>query len=1390
MKSLINIKRCVSLFLSLTLMLSGFGVVSANAAPKSITVGKGGDFATITEALNSVDYTPTKEAPLVINIEKGVYEESFTVDKPYISLVNNGKAEDVVITYDKSVGNADPAKRAGTEQTATVAVSAGAHDFKAENITFQNSNNLSQEEEYSQAVALVSSADRTVFTGCRFIGRQDTLYLKGASKGASVTGSANQARAYLENCYIEGTVDFIFGDGTAVFRNCDINMAYRAGGGYFTAANTTLYNVGYVFNGCNFTVDEKYTAEDGENIYLGRPWQCDKDHPTLGSSVLIMNSSLPKILNEKGFALWDDTTVADKVRFMEYNNRVGALPENTATRADYVTILTDGQAAAYKPHNILRGNDLWNPANLENVPNSPASEITFASYDVSIPKGDVYKLSTYMLPMGSKGTVTYNSLDENIVKIDQNGNITANEIGSAFVTASLANGFTVRTKVTVTAPRTDAPVISDISIDYGSTLDKTDRIRGSYTFTNKEDTENDRSLIRWIAVDGATGKEFIVSEGRGESFKEYNVTDREIGCYIKMEVYPESSTSYGKVGAASSAVSKTVVGGDANVYLKEDFSSLSDSWSVSSPSAFEFIKDGSNSFITGAEETNASKLVYKGTEGWGDNTTVYRMRFNPAVDGLSGDSYENLFVNYKDENNYYKVKITRGGNTKSLRWYLIKATGGTEQTLASDEESMKGNVNQNSGEDNPYFYVVITKKGSTVKADFIIENTRQTLSTLTANDSEALSGGYVGFETYGKKNAVLLDYINVYGESIAKEKDVRIFIAGDSTAKSYGDGNTIGGWGEYIPYYFSEDVDIINKAEGGRSSRSFMNQGRLDEICNEAHEGDYVFIQFGINDGQTDEAYRLEYSVALGQPDSNGVYPSIRPQKSKTPQLLLDAYANTGYPYSDTYYPQQGGTFKWYIEQYVDRVRETGATPVLLTSICRVFFDSDGKITPHHGENDGYLKVVKQVAEEKNCDFIDFYEVTKNLYESYGYTMVQGLANIKADGSMDLTHYNKFGANIIASKFAQAVGEAGIGLEGYITPSRADVERTDGLKSAKLYLVGDEYFKDYTNDNSANVIEKGSISKYMTENLSQLIDVVPLGAEGASSKSYINTQQYKDFIDGVCPGDYVLLHFGTNDKQSGEGFTSASGDKETEGSFKYYLYNYYVKPIKEKKAVPIIITPIAQREFSGETFSYSDGGYTDAARELVSEEQIYFCNMTDNMSAIYKEAGSEASLALNAYDDSGSLKNYLSDVGAKAAAESFLKAMKSSSATFKDYITLPDEEEEIYITKGSFAEDMVNALSLKGTGLYGTFSDLPTGRSYVKACGTLKELNIAKGDDKNCFYPENVLTATALKELISGAKTALNLTADVDDIMGDVGQGFITEKDAYMVLVRLHRALG
>ena len=153
----------------------------------------------------------------------------------------------------------------GTDQCGTVLLTANATGFSASGITFQNSYNIADhtgEGQQTPAAAFGSAADKVYLKNCQFLGRQDTLYLHGAG-----------ARVQVEDCYIEGTVDFIFGDAEAYFLNCKLHMAGFAGRdtGYFTAANTKKGNVGFVFSGCTLSVVPSYV--EGSTVRLGRPWQ-------------------------------------------------------------------------------------------------------------------------------------------------------------------------------------------------------------------------------------------------------------------------------------------------------------------------------------------------------------------------------------------------------------------------------------------------------------------------------------------------------------------------------------------------------------------------------------------------------------------------------------------------------------------------------------------------------------------------------------------------------------------------------------------------------------------------------------------------------------------------------------------------------------------------------------------------------------------------------------------------------------------------------------------------------------------------------------------------------------------------------------------------------------
>jgi pectin methylesterase-like acyl-CoA thioesterase len=202
----------------------------------------------------------------------------------------------------------------------------------------------------SQAVALSVRADRAVLRHVRLLGAQDTLYASsmGCMKdgGECVTG-----RQYYADCYIEGHVDFIFGDAKAVFENCEIHSIPHAPGGYLTAQSNTRQgqDAGYVFNHCKITAD----ARAGD-VYLGRPW---REY----STVIFMNTDIEAPIVPVG---WSDWKSAPQPRlptatYAEFHSTgPGA---NPAEREPYSKQLTVEGARKYETKAYLAGADGWDP---------------------------------------------------------------------------------------------------------------------------------------------------------------------------------------------------------------------------------------------------------------------------------------------------------------------------------------------------------------------------------------------------------------------------------------------------------------------------------------------------------------------------------------------------------------------------------------------------------------------------------------------------------------------------------------------------------------------------------------------------------------------------------------------------------------------------------------------------------------------------------------------------------------------------------------------------------------------------------------------------------------------------------------------------------------------
>ena len=284
-----------------------------------------GDFFTVQEAINAVpDFR--KEGRTTIYIRKGVYKEKLIIPESKINVSLIG-AEGAVISGDDY---ASKPNRFGENMSTSGSSSCYiyAPDLICENLTFENTAGR-----VGQAVACFVSGDKVIFRNCRFLGNQDTLYNFG-----------KHCRQYFEDCYIEGTIDFIFGSSTAVFNRCTIHSLSK---GYLTAPSTPQDEAyGYVFIDCRLTA-----ADGGEKVYLARPWR------PYAKSVFIHCEMGGHIL-PVGWHNWNKKDAEKTIFFAEYEN-TGAGAATKKERAKFGHQLKN--LKGYSIEEILAGEDGWNP---------------------------------------------------------------------------------------------------------------------------------------------------------------------------------------------------------------------------------------------------------------------------------------------------------------------------------------------------------------------------------------------------------------------------------------------------------------------------------------------------------------------------------------------------------------------------------------------------------------------------------------------------------------------------------------------------------------------------------------------------------------------------------------------------------------------------------------------------------------------------------------------------------------------------------------------------------------------------------------------------------------------------------------------------------------------
>ncbi|KAI5080892.1 hypothetical protein GOP47_0004075 [Adiantum capillus-veneris] len=297
---------------------------TSEATDNVITVSKSGgaDFSTVQDA---VDVVPSgNQQRVVIQIAAGTYEEKVDIPegKDYISFVGAG-SDATTITWD------DTATSAGsTFKSASVAVNSDF--FIARDIAFKNSAEAPPPGAVGrQAVALRISGDKASFISCNFYGAQDTLY-------------DNKGRHYFKGCFIQGSIDFIFGDGQSYYESCQLNsIATSSGSLTAQKREQPSENTGFSFVNCKVT--------GSGMIYLGRAWGAY-------SRVVFLFTYIDDIIKPVGWNDFGDSSNQQTAFYGEYQcSGPGA---NSKDRVTWSYQLSAEQAAPFQTLDFVDG-EAW-----------------------------------------------------------------------------------------------------------------------------------------------------------------------------------------------------------------------------------------------------------------------------------------------------------------------------------------------------------------------------------------------------------------------------------------------------------------------------------------------------------------------------------------------------------------------------------------------------------------------------------------------------------------------------------------------------------------------------------------------------------------------------------------------------------------------------------------------------------------------------------------------------------------------------------------------------------------------------------------------------------------------------------------------------------------------
>ncbi|NGZ74684.1 rhamnogalacturonan lyase family protein [Saccharibacillus alkalitolerans] len=401
-------------------------------------------------------------------------------------------------------------------------------------------------------------------------------------------------------------------------------------------------------------------------------------------------------------------------------------------------------------------------------------------------------------------------------------------------------------------------------------------------------------------------------------------------------------------------------------------------------------------FYLGAEATEFPKAKLKLTGGARQTEAVYRFDFGTETTAGNTGVQDTRYTEQRGYGFTDTGGVTVGKNE-------VSAAPGT--TFAVDLPNADYKVTLKLGSDS-------RDSDVGVKSEYVQKMAVRSVTKGTPLEyayDVALVDGQLDFLFTGAANDIQEILIEKKPEKEAGGA-AAIYMAGDSTMQSYSEAQAPQqGWGQQLGRYFANGAVVVNEAIGGRSSKSFMVDGRLDSILQRIKPGDYFFVSFGHND------------TSAGIPDR---------------------YASPA-------------DYKKYLARYVNGAKQRGATPVLLTPVGRRDFNT---VTQQFNVSfPEYVQAAKEAAAELDVPLIDLSRLSVAYYDSIGNAAAEKLFLYANPGEYpkypngvgDNTHFSSYGAGKIAGLVANAVKSMGLGISPLVIDP--DMEEPEPEPEAQLY---------------------------------------------------------------------------------------------------------------------------------------------------------------------------------------------------------------------------------------------------------------------------------------------------------------------------------------------------